>query len=377
MPKARPIAHGSRLKKRSTKNDRSRAELGPAERIRRRSPERRLAFLAAAARASKHQRKRGQQILLGVVGGNGTGAHLQESGEQRSLRMAQEVKGLLRLHSRIRHGVRFRRVLITSYNLRLTDPPGNCLKVQVGLGPERPLSKSRIMPWRAHARYFMWRDKEPYEILTKDRGRRGSRHDEVSLQSNLDALAALAPAGFSAGLHIRFASPLIYVRTYDAAWTKIYDENAFALRDPLVFWGLGVKGHTRWSAIKLPDPFNILGQAQRFGLNFGAVISCGPITSRSIVGMAHAAREFTHDEIAEAVRIVHKLHAAAEPPTELTPAQIEALQLLADGDRHAAAAAKLGISESAFKARLQSARVRLGARTTAQALKKAREYQLL
>jgi LuxR family transcriptional regulator len=223
----------------------------------------------------------------------------------------------------------------------------------------------------------MWRDNEPYEILKNDRGRSGSRHDDVSLQANLDALSRLAPAGFSAGLHIRFASPLIYVRTYDDAWTKIYDENAYALRDPLVFWGLGVKGHTRWSAIKLPDPFNILGQAQRYGLNYGAVISCGPITSRSIVGIAHQAREFTDDEIVEAVAIVQNLHVAAEPPTELTPAQVEALRLLADGDRHAAAAAKLGISESAFKARLQSARERLGARTTAQALKKAREYQLL
>jgi len=224
----------------------------------------------------------------------------------------------------------------------------------------------------------MWRGNETYEVLKTDEpsasvGESGKR----PMEANLEALSKLAPAGFSAGLHIRFASPLVYVRTYDDAWTKIYDDNAYALRDPLVFWGLGVKGHTRWSAIRLPDPFNILGQARTFGLAYGAVISCGPITSRSIVGIAHSEREFTDVEIAEAVRIVGALHAAAEPPTELTPAQVEALRLLADGDRHTAAAAKLGISESAFKARLQSARVRLGARTTAQALKKAREYQLL
>lgn len=223
----------------------------------------------------------------------------------------------------------------------------------------------------------MWRDNEPYDHLERTQISRSSDQDQSSLSANFDALGRISPCGFSAGLHIRFASPMIYVRTYDQAWTKLYDENAYALRDPLVFWGLGVKGHTRWSAIKLPDPFNILGQAQEYGLKYGAVISCGPITSRSIVGMAHPTREFTEDEIAKAVRIVNNLHIAAEPPTELTRAQIEALRLLADGDRHAAAAAKLGISESAFKARLQSARVRLGARTTAQALKKAREYQLI
>ena len=223
----------------------------------------------------------------------------------------------------------------------------------------------------------MWRDREPYELVTLERSRSGNDPDKVSLHENFDALAQMATAGFSAGLHIRFASPLVYVRTYSEDWTKLYDDNAYALRDPLVFWGLGVKGHTRWSAIRLPDPFNILGQARNYGLAYGAVISCGPITSRSIVGIAHGSREFTDEEISEAAKIVQKLHIAAEPPTELTRAQVEALRLLADGDRHAAAAAKLGISESAFKARLQSARSRLGARTTAQALKKAREYQLL
>ena len=224
----------------------------------------------------------------------------------------------------------------------------------------------------------MWRGKEDYETLTRDfPDMRHADKDDVSLKHNFEKLSSLAPAGFSAGLHIRFASPMMYVRTYDEAWTKLYDDNAYALRDPLVFWGLGVKGHTRWSAIKLPDPFNILGQARRHGLAYGAVVSCGPITSRSIVGIAHGEREFTDDEILQTVKIVESLHIAAEPPTELTPAQAEALRLLADGDRHTAAAAKLGISESAFKARLQSARVRLGARTTAQALKKAREYQLL
>ncbi|MEO1537648.1 MAG: autoinducer binding domain-containing protein [Pseudomonadota bacterium] len=205
----------------------------------------------------------------------------------------------------------------------------------------------------------------------------GSGSHASCLQVNFDALSRLAPCGFSAGLHIRFACPLIYVRTYSPAWTKIYDENAFALRDPIIFWGVGVKGQIRWSAIELPDPFDILDQAKQFGLKFGAAVSCGPITSRSIVGIARSEREFTDDEIAEVAEIAQRLHNAAEPPAELTPAQIEALNLLADGDRHAAAAAKLRISESAFKARLQSARVRLGARTTVQALNKAREFQLI
>jgi len=225
----------------------------------------------------------------------------------------------------------------------------------------------------------MWRENGTYEERQEGavKPARSSRSGAPGLQEGFDALSRLSTKGFTAGLHIRFAAPLIYVRTYEEAWTKVYDENAYALRDPIVFWGLGVKGHTRWSSIKLPDPFNIFGQARTHGLAYGAVVSYGPITSRSIVGLARHDRELTDDELVEAGEIVRQLHIAAEPPTELTQAQIEALRLLADGDRHTAAAAKLGISESAFKARLQAARVRLGARTTAQALKKARQYQLL
>lgn len=222
---------------------------------------------------------------------------------------------------------------------------------------------------------YMRRDNDSYETLQKVPVTTGARRP--GLEDGFEALGRISPKGFSAGLHIRFASPVLYMRTYDEAWTKVYDENAYALRDPLVFWGLGGKGSTRWSAIRLPDPFNILGQAREHGLIYGAVVSHGPITSRTIVGIARDDREFTDEEIADIVKIVEDLHSAAAPPTELTRAQKEALRLLADGDRHTAAATKLGISESAFKARLQSVRVRLGARTMAQALKKAREYQLL
>lgn len=193
----------------------------------------------------------------------------------------------------------------------------------------------------------------------------------------LTDLNKLSPAGYTVGLHIRFAAPLFYESTYPAEWQKRYNDNAFALRDPLVFWGLGSKGNTRWSEIRLPDPFKIMQQAKEFGLLYGMVVSCGPITSRSIVGAARADREFSDPEIERIAEVAQMLHNAATPPTGLTQAQIEALKLVSEGERHTAAAAKLGISESALKARLKSARIRLGARTTAEALKKAREFRLL
>ena len=193
----------------------------------------------------------------------------------------------------------------------------------------------------------------------------------------LNELQRLSPCGYAAGLHIRFAAPLVTSHTYPEEWLRIYTSRAYALRDPLIFWGLSCEGSTRWSEISLPDPFDIFGQAASFGLRFGCAIACGPLTSRTIVGAARDDREFTDPEIARIQALVWKMHEVVQPPEELTKAQVEALKCIADGDRHIAAAARLGISESALKARLTAAREKLSARTTSEAIQRAKDYRLI
>jgi len=127
----------------------------------------------------------------------------------------------------------------------------------------------------------------------------------------------------------------------------------------------------------IPDPFGILVQAANHGLRYGVTLSCGPISSRTIASVARGDREFSLAEIARVQTLVRQLHEMTEPPEFLTKAQIEALRLIAAGDRHAAAAAKLGISESALKARLLAARERLMARTMAEAIQRAKDTRLL
>lgn len=199
--------------------------------------------------------------------------------------------------------------------------------------------------------------------------------DQINLL--LSELRNLAPCGYAAGIHIRFAAPLITAHTYPEEWLRIYTSRAYALRDPLVFWGLSCEGTTRWSEISLPDPFHIFAEAAQFGLKFGCAIACGPLTSRTIVGAARDDREFEDAEIARIHAVVWKMHEIAEPPEELTKTQVEALKCIADGDRHIAAAARLGISESALKARLAAARERLSARTTSEAIQRAKDYRLI
>lgn len=203
----------------------------------------------------------------------------------------------------------------------------------------------------------------------------------MSIQSRIDLklkeLSAIAPKGYSVGLHIRFTAPLMMFQTYEKAWLDHYSEHGYLLRDPMVAWGFSYIGACRWDNPDLPDPFHLFRDARRFGLNYGVTISCGPIKSRTIASFAHGERNFTDGEIAQLSDIIHELHEMTQPPEELTPAQVEALKCIAGGDRHAAAAAKLGISESALKARLLSARDRLMARTTAEAIQRAKDYRLL
>ena len=203
----------------------------------------------------------------------------------------------------------------------------------------------------------------------------------MSLGAGIDLhirqLATLAPDGFFFALHIRFALPLMSHETFPEGWTERYTEEAYALRDPIIAWGFSTTGTCRWSDIEIPDPFDIFGQAREFGINYGFSVACGPVKSRTIASACRLDREFADEEIASFAAVIEHLHEITEPPRALTKAQIEALQCIAHGDRHTAAAARLGISESALKARLASARTTLLARTTAEAIQRARNYRLL
>ncbi len=198
-----------------------------------------------------------------------------------------------------------------------------------------------------------------------------------SLDLGLARLRKLAPEGYALGLHIRFASAQIMIQTYDPKWVEIYTANGYMMCDPMISWGFGTEGACRWSELNYPDPHGIFKQGAAFGLVYGVAIAHGPKSSRSIGGFGRKDREFTDSEINQIHQTVRLLHKQSTPPEALTVAQQHALRIIASGARHAEAAALLGISESALKARLKSARERLYARTTAEAIQRAQEYKLL
>lgn len=198
-----------------------------------------------------------------------------------------------------------------------------------------------------------------------------------NFDEELEKLDQFAEAGYFLALHIRFTSPVMMFQTYDQSWLDHYSENGYVLRDPMTAWSFSTTGATRWSNRRVPDPFGIFKKAREFGLKFGATISHGPIQSRTVCSIARSDREFSDAEIADLSAIVTTLHDLSDPRGRLTVAQTQALKCVADGMRHAAAADVLGISESALKLRLSAARERLMARTTAEAIQKAKDNNLL
>jgi LuxR family transcriptional regulator, quorum-sensing system regulator SdiA len=199
----------------------------------------------------------------------------------------------------------------------------------------------------------------------------------AGLEFGLAKLTDMAPAGYALGLHIRFASAQIMVNTYDPRWIEIYTQRGYMLCDPLVSWGFGTEGVVRWSALDHPDPHKVMEQARGFGLIYGLAVSHGPTTSRSIGGFARGDREFTDAEVDAITDLVRVLHRESTPPDHLSGPQIEALRLIAKGFRYSEAANRIGISESALKARLRTARENLLCRTTAEAIQRALELKLL
>lgn len=198
-----------------------------------------------------------------------------------------------------------------------------------------------------------------------------------TLDAAFNELDDIAPAGYAAGLKLRFSGPALVRDTYPAKWTKYYADSLMAFWDPVVVWSLANTGQIRWSALKIPDPMGVMQQARSHGLNYGVVISLGKLSKRSLLGIAHSEREFTCDEIGRAVEIFTRIHKIVTEQKALTKNQLEALRLIAGGDLYSAASNKLGISESALKARLKSARIRLNARSTVEAITRAKEQNLL
>lgn len=200
--------------------------------------------------------------------------------------------------------------------------------------------------------------------------------EKTTIETRLRALGRMAPRGCCIQMHFRGTVPVLRYGSFDPRWCGHYRDAGYPLRDPLIAWGFAQAGMIRWSDPALPDPYDMLPEAARFGLRYGVTLSCGTLRSRSIASFARADREFSDPEVEALELRLERMHEATAEAASLTDAQREALRCLAEGDRGVQAAKRLGISHSALKARLSAARIRLQARTTAEAIRRARDFDL-
>lgn len=200
-------------------------------------------------------------------------------------------------------------------------------------------------------------------------------HDTI--QGCLRDLAQIAPH-YALALHIRRGKPGIVRTTYPDKWRKVYGERHFALCDPVMVWGIQNDGMICLSDVGFYDPCGMLPSLRDMGLRFGIAVATGDATSRSLGSIVRSDRKVNEEEARQALALLRRMHTLARQCSEtLTPAQIEALQRVSTGERHAAAAHAIGITESALKARLKAARCNIGAQTTAEAVRLAQIYGLL
>jgi LuxR family transcriptional regulator len=193
-------------------------------------------------------------------------------------------------------------------------------------------------------------------------------------------LSAMAPAGYYIALRIGFAFPKEEVNALPPTWVEEYTREIYMMSDPVLHWIYGGEGFCRWSAVAFPDPRGVLAAARLHGLAHGVAVSirdAGPNGQRSFGSFARSDREFTDAEAGALMAHVRARHDALAPPRNITPAELEALRLIKDGQRLKQVAYQLGVTEGAVKQRLKNARLKLDAKTGAEAISRAAAFGLI
>jgi LuxR family transcriptional regulator len=194
------------------------------------------------------------------------------------------------------------------------------------------------------------------------------------MQRYLDEYQLLAPAGFYLALRVGFAFPLVEHNQLPADWVREYTALGLIVHDPAIAWVYHNDGVARWSELGTEDRAGVFTLARGHGLNFGAAVGCrdaGGAGQRSFGLFARADREFEPEELARLRSLLGAAHQAHERPRNLTAAELETLGMVKNGLLMKEMANVLGVSESAIKQRLKSARLKLNAKTGSQAAAKA------
>ncbi|MCB2111521.1 MAG: LuxR family transcriptional regulator [Defluviimonas sp.] len=179
------------------------------------------------------------------------------------------------------------------------------------------------------------------------------------------------------------------VLTYDARWVAQYVDNDYARIDPVVQGSLRRFHPVDWKQLDWTArrERDFLGEALEFGVgNQGYSVPIrGPNGQFAMFSVNDRASDrdwalFTEKYCADLILVGHYLNQKAleiergsdvGPRHDLSPREIDVLSLLALGLNRAHAAESLAISEHTFRAYIETARQKLGAGNTLQAVARA------
>jgi LuxR family transcriptional regulator, quorum-sensing system regulator SdiA len=189
-----------------------------------------------------------------------------------------------------------------------------------------------------------------------------------------DEFRTLAEAGYYVGIRVGFAFPLVERNCLPERWIREYTAGGLIVHDPAMAWAYANRGIVRMAGLAAADGQGVLELARYHGLNHGAVASVlDPDDSgeRSFGFFYRSDRAFEDDELLRLEAALAAAHRAHRRPRNLTAAELETLGLVKNGMLTKQIASALGVSESAIKQRLRSARLKLEAKTGSQAAAKA------
>lgn len=196
----------------------------------------------------------------------------------------------------------------------------------------------------------------------------------------INQISLIAPAGSYLALRVGFSFPEEELNLLSNRWVEFYTTHGLIVYDPVMKWVYGNVGAVRLSDLNLPDPQQVRAHAVLFGLTYGLAISHLTKSDkgrRSYGLFFREDRDFYDAEIGVLQSMLGTLHIGRDEEPTLTAAEIEALKMQSSGMRLKQIAARLGISESAVKARLNNVKRKLGAKTQSQAASIAASRRIL
>lgn len=185
----------------------------------------------------------------------------------------------------------------------------------------------------------------------------------------------IAPKGYIVAINVRNTTPQVFHCTYDEAWWNEYSTNRYRVFDPTVHWACAHTGTVRWSEVtRLPLMTlsnKVMKRAMLNDLCYGMVISRKSVMhsqQKSMFSAARNDREFTDAELAELQTAFTNIADTVEPQVLLLRDERLVLEASARGLGYKETALEMGKSVVTVKVRLASARKKLGAKNTPQAV---------